>query len=138
MLAAADAYSYMHFVIVAGILVFAVGMKVTIHDLGEPLSDAARLALCGGLALYLIGNVAFRLRMGGAVSYAKPGGVVGLLTVFALGSGLSALWVTVLATLVLAALCAFETLEPFRERDRRFPRCAQSNEVRQAGGSRRI
>jgi low temperature requirement protein LtrA len=111
-LAAADSYSYIHLVIGAGIIVFAVGMKETIHELGEPLSDPARLALCGGLALYLLGNVAFRLRMVGEVGYAKLAGVVGLLAVFALGGGLSALWVTALATLVLAMLCVLETLEP--------------------------
>ncbi len=112
MLAAADGYSYLHLVIVAGIIIFAVGMKETIHDLGEPLSDAGRLALCGGIAVYLLGNVAFRLRMVGAVGYAKLAGVVALLAVFALGGPLSALWVTALATLVLATLCALETLEP--------------------------
>jgi low temperature requirement protein LtrA len=111
-LAAADGYSYLHLVIVAGIIVFAVGMKTTIHDLGEPLTDAARLALCGGIAVYLLGNVAFRLRMVGAVGYAKLAGVVGLLAVFALGGGLSALWLAALATLVLATLCALETLSP--------------------------
>ena len=52
------------------------------------------------------------LRMIGAVSYAKLVGAVGLLAVFAFGDGLSALWVMALATLVLAALCALETLEP--------------------------
>jgi low temperature requirement protein LtrA len=111
-LAAADGYSYLHLVIVAGIIVFAVGMKVAIHDVGEPLSDAARLALCGGIAVYLLGNVGFRLRMVGAVGYAKLGGATGLITLFALGGGLSALWLTATATLVLAALCALETLEP--------------------------
>ena len=110
-LAAADGYSYLHLVIVAGIIVFAVGMKVTIHDLGEPLDDPGRLALCGGIALYLLGNVAFRLRMVGAVGYAKLAGAAGLLAVFALGGELSALWVTALATLVLATLCALETLD---------------------------
>jgi low temperature requirement protein LtrA len=111
-LAAADGYSYLHLVIVAGIIIFAVGMKVTIHDLGEPLASAARLALCGGIAMYLLGNVAFRLRMVGAVSYAKLAGVVGLLGVFVIGGELSALWVAVLATLALATLCAVETLRP--------------------------
>jgi low temperature requirement protein LtrA len=110
-LAAADGYSYLHLVIVAGIIVFAVGMKSTIHDLTEPLSEPARLALCGGVALYLLGNVAFRLRMVGAVGYAKLGGAVAVLAVFALGGQLSALWVTALATLVLATLCTLETLE---------------------------
>jgi low temperature requirement protein LtrA len=111
-LAAADAYSYLHLVIVAGIIIFAVGMKVTIHELGEPLADAARLALCGGVATYLLGNVAFRLRMTGAVAYAEATGAVALLAAFALGGGLSALWATAIVALVLAALCAVEMLEP--------------------------
>jgi low temperature requirement protein LtrA len=111
-LAAADGYSYLHLVIVAGIIVFAVGMKVTIHDLGEPLADSERLALCGGIALYLLGNVGFRLRMVGAVGYGKLAGAAGLVALFGLGSDLSALWVAALATLVLATLCGLETLEP--------------------------
>jgi low temperature requirement protein LtrA len=111
-LAAADGYSYLHLVIVAGIIVFAVGMKATIHDLGEPLADASRLALCGGIAMYLLGNVAFRLRMVGTLGPAKLAGAVGLLALFALGGGLSALWVTAFATLLLVLLCALETLEP--------------------------
>jgi low temperature requirement protein LtrA len=111
-LAAADGYSYLHLIIVAGIILFAVGMKVTLHELGEPLSDGARLALCGGIAMYLLGNVAFQLRMVGAVGYAKLAGVVGLVAVFALGGGLSALGVTALATLALASLCTVETLTP--------------------------
>ena len=111
-LAAADGYSYLHLVIVAGIILFAVGMKVSAHDPGETLSAAARLCLCGGLAVYLLGNVAFRLRMIGAFGYTKLAGAAGLLAVFALGGGLSALWVTALATLVLIALCALESLEP--------------------------
>ena len=112
MLAAADGYSYLHLVIVAGIIVFAVGMKVTIHELGEPLPDAARLALCGGIALYLLGNVGFRLRMVGAVGYAKLAGAAVLMALFGFGGDISALWMTALATLVLAALCVLETLEP--------------------------
>lgn len=111
-LAAADGYSYLHLVIVAGIIVFAVGMKVTIQDVGEPLSDAPRLALCGGLAMYLLGTVAFRMRMVGAASSAKLAGAFALLVLYALSGGLTALWVTAAATLVLAALCALEMLEP--------------------------
>ena len=79
-LAAADGYSYLHLVIVAGIIVFAVGMKVTIGALGEPLPDAGRLALCGGVALYLLGNAAFRLRMVGERSWAKLAGAAALVT----------------------------------------------------------
>jgi low temperature requirement protein LtrA len=113
-LAAADAYSYLHLVIVAGIIIFAVGMKVTIHDLGEPLSDAARLALSGGVAIYLLGNAGFRLRITGTVAYAQLAGAAALLAAFVLGGGLSALWATAVVTLVLAAVCALEIIEEER------------------------
>ena len=109
-LAAADGYSYLHLVIVAGVTIFAVGMKVAIHDLAHPLPDAARLALCGGVAVFLLGNVGFRMRMAGELGVAKIVGAAGLVVVFALGGGLSALAVTGAAVLPLATLCAVEGL----------------------------
>ena len=111
-LAAADSYSYLHLAIVAGIIVFAVGMKVAIHDITGGLPDAARLALCGGLALYFAGNALFRLRLVGAVANAQLAGVLGMLAVFALGGDLSTAWVTALATAVVVAVCALETAAP--------------------------
>ncbi|HEX4759307.1 MAG TPA: low temperature requirement protein A [Thermoleophilaceae bacterium] len=114
-LAAADGYSYIHLVIVAGIIVFAVGMKVTIHQLGEPLSEAARLATCGGVAAYLVGDAAFRLRLAGELDVAKLVAAAALLVLFAVGGGLSALWLTAAATLVLAALCTLETVSTAHE-----------------------
>jgi low temperature requirement protein LtrA len=61
-LAAADAYSYIHLVIVAGIIVFAVGAKLDIGGTGP-----GGLALCGGVATYLIGLEAFAWRMLGTL-----------------------------------------------------------------------
>jgi low temperature requirement protein LtrA len=76
-LAAADGYSYLHLLIVAGIITFAVGVKVlTRGSVTAPLEDAARLALCGGVALYLVGHAAFALRM---VSWALGGAVAVLM-----------------------------------------------------------
>jgi low temperature requirement protein LtrA len=108
-LAAADSYSYIHLVIVGGIIVFAVGTKVAIHDVDTALPDAARLALCGGLALYFAGLVAFNLRLVGGLAYAKLAGVLGVALVFALGGGLSSVWVTALATVVVVAVCLLES-----------------------------
>ena len=88
-------------------------MKVSLLDVGHSLSDAARLALCGGLALYLVGNVAFRLRMAGAVGFANATGAVGLLAVYAFGGPLSALWVAALAAAVLVGTCALGSLERY-------------------------
>jgi low temperature requirement protein LtrA len=109
-LAAADAYSYLHLLLVAGIIIFAVGEKFAIRDVGEPLGDAARLALCGGVALYLAGHVAFRARMGGGVSYARLGAVGALAVLFVTGGELAAWALAGLVTVVLVALCAFETV----------------------------
>ncbi len=108
-LAGADAYSYLHIPLVAGIIIFAVGEKFAIHDVGEPLSDAARLAFCGGVALYLAAHVAFRLRMGGSVSHARLWAVAALAVTFVAGGGLAAWALAGLVTAVLAALCAVET-----------------------------
>jgi low temperature requirement protein LtrA len=109
-LAASDAYSYLHLVLVAGIIVFAVGMRFATRSVGHSLSEAARLALCGGVATYLVGHAAFRLRLVGSVAYEKLVAAVALIVVFALGSGLRAWAVVLLVTIVVGLLCVRETL----------------------------
>jgi low temperature requirement protein LtrA len=106
-LAAADAYSYLHLVLVTGIIVFAVGAKGTVAYAEDPLSTGARLALCGGVALYLAGHAAFVARLFGTVSVPKGLGVGACLVVF-LATGAVTAWATagllaaVLALVVVA------------------------------------
>jgi low temperature requirement protein LtrA len=109
-LAAADAYSYLHLLMVTGIIVFAVGAKGVAAHAAEPLSDASRLALCGGVALYLVGHAAFGARLAAALSRRKLAAAAGCLIVFAVTGGLPA-WATagVLAGL-LALLVVGETV----------------------------
>ena len=108
-LAAADAYSYLHLLLVAGIIVFAVGAKNTVAHLSDPLSDAARLALCGGVALYLVGHAAFRLRMMGKISRPKIGAALACMLVFAV-TGDAPAWATAAAlAFVLSGLVGFES-----------------------------
>jgi low temperature requirement protein LtrA len=59
---ARDSYSYLHLPMVAGIVLFALGVKKTLGHVGDPLDAVPAIALCGGVALYLAGHVAFRLR----------------------------------------------------------------------------
>ncbi len=59
---ARDSYSYIHLLMVAGIVLMAFGMKVTIGHHDEHLHDVPAFALLGGLAIYMIGLVAFRYR----------------------------------------------------------------------------
>jgi len=108
-LAAADGYSYLHLVLVAGIIVFAVGMRLAIQHAGEPLDDAARLALTGGIALYLAGHAAFRLRIVRSLSYENLVAAGAVLVLFALSGDLPAWSVAAAVSVVMAALCARET-----------------------------
>jgi low temperature requirement protein LtrA len=108
-LAAADAYSYLHLVIVAGIITFAVGVKVLTRDsVTAPLPDAARLTLCGGVALYLAGNVAFSLRLLGSVEHEKVAVAVALLVLYAVGGGLPAWVLAGAVAALLGGLCLAE------------------------------
>ena len=59
---ARDSYSYLHLPLVAGIVLAAFGMKTVLGDTGEHLEWVTGFALLGGLALYLLGLVAFRYR----------------------------------------------------------------------------
>jgi low temperature requirement protein LtrA len=108
-LAAADGYSYLHLVLIAGIILFAVGMRLATHHPGDPLASAPRLALCSGVALYLVGHTAFRLRMTGTVGYAKLAAVAAILVIAALGDDLEPWSVAAAVTGALTLLCVHET-----------------------------
>ena len=114
-LAAADAYSYLHLVLVAGIIVFAVGVKLAVHDVAHELEGPTRLALCGGVALYLLGHVAFRLRMVGSVGWEKVVAAVALMVLYAVGATWPAWTLEAAITILLGAMCAFETVAARRE-----------------------
>ena len=111
-LTAADAYSYLHLVLVAGIIIFAVGARNTVAHLSHPLPTAARLALCGGIAIYLVGNVAFRFRMTARVDVPELAAAALAMIVFAASGGLAAWGDAGLMVLVLALLVAWETVGP--------------------------
>jgi low temperature requirement protein LtrA len=59
---ARDSYSYLHFPMIAGIALLAVGLKITLAHVGAKLELVPATALLGGAALYLLAQVAFRLR----------------------------------------------------------------------------
>jgi low temperature requirement protein LtrA len=60
---ARDYYSYLHLPMIAGIVLFALGLKATIEHVDEPLDAVPAVALCGGLALYFLTHVGLRLRL---------------------------------------------------------------------------
>jgi low temperature requirement protein LtrA len=59
---ARDAYSYLHLPLVAGIMLFAVGAHAAVAHATAPLPLLSTIALAGGMALFYLGDVAYRWR----------------------------------------------------------------------------
>jgi low temperature requirement protein LtrA len=60
---ARDVYSYAHFPMIVGIVLFAFAMKTIVRHVGDELDSVAAFALCGGSALYLLTYSAVRIRI---------------------------------------------------------------------------
>lgn len=113
---ARDAYGYLHLPMVAGIVLFALGLQVTLGHLGQRLAVVPAVSLCGGAALYLLAHVAFLLRTTGRVFRRRTVGSTLLLALIPV-----ALVVPALAALALvSAVCSLVvTYEVLRYRDAR-------------------
>ena len=70
---ARDSYSFLHFPMVAGVVLIALGLKKTIAHVDEPLDPETAFALVGGLAIYLLAHIAFRLAQRPLDQQAAPG-----------------------------------------------------------------
>jgi len=106
---ARDSYTYLHLPMVAGIIFAALGLKQTLSHVGDPLGTIPAVALCGGVALYLLGHNAFRLREEGSLSV--PRMVVAALCCALVPVAVSVPSLITLAVLtaLLCGLAAFET-----------------------------
>jgi low temperature requirement protein LtrA len=111
---ARDLYSYLHLPMVAGIVLFALGLKTTLAHVESPLATIPALGLFGGLALYLAAHVALRLRIGGGLGHGRPVATVVLIGLLPLGMVVPALASLGLVTAVCAALIAYEAIR-YRE-----------------------
>jgi low temperature requirement protein LtrA len=60
---ARDAYTYLHFPLIVGIVLFAFAMKQIVAHVGDELDSVTAFALCGGSALYLLTFSAIRMRV---------------------------------------------------------------------------
>jgi low temperature requirement protein LtrA len=105
-----DLYSYLHLPMVAGIVLFALGLKTTLADVDGSLGTVPALGLCGGVALYLLAHVALRLRIGGGLGRGRPVATILLLGVLPLAGEVPALAALGLVAALCAALIAYEAL----------------------------
>jgi low temperature requirement protein LtrA len=111
---ARDSWTYLHLPMVAGIILFALGVKKTLAHVDEPLTAVGAGALSGGLALYLLALVAFRLRNVGTLNRQRLVTVLVLLAIIPLVQQVDAL--PALA-IVAAACCGLIAYEAIRFRD---------------------
>jgi low temperature requirement protein LtrA len=124
---ARDYYSYLHLPMLAGIVLFALGLKKTIEEVGEPLATIPAIALCGGLSLYFLTHVALRIRLVHSVRRAtmdRPGWIgpgrlitaIGMLALLPAALELSALTALALVTGLCCALIAYDVIHYREER----------------------
>ena len=76
---ARDSYALLHLPMITGVVLFALGVKKVLEHAGDPLKAMPATALCGGLALYLLAHVGFRLRNVGSIGWHRMGVAVLLL-----------------------------------------------------------
>ena len=107
---ARDSYSYLHLPMVAGIIFVALGVKQTLAHVGDPLGIIPAAALCGGVALYLLGHNAFRLRDVGSVSVPRLVVTVLCCALVFLAVTVPSLVTLAMLSVLLCALAAFETM----------------------------
>jgi low temperature requirement protein LtrA len=117
---ARDSYSYLHFPMIAGIVLISVGMKRTLAHPGDPLGTVPAAAMLGGAALYLLAHVAFRYRNLHTINRQRLLCAALLLALLSLESALKPPSLLTLGTLaaVLSALIAYEALRFADARDR--------------------
>jgi low temperature requirement protein LtrA len=111
---ARDSYSYIHFFMVWGIVLVALGLKKTLLEVAEPLKLIAAVALLGGLAVYLLAHVAFRLRNMRTLNVQRLVVAVILLALIPVGVTLPSLTTLALVSAILVGLVAYEVIR-FRD-----------------------
>ena len=115
---ARDSYSYLHFPMIAGIVLLALGLKKSLEHVGDPLHVEPATALLGGLALYLLAHVAFRWRNVHRLSVQRVVTAVVLVALIPLAVEVPALATLGIATAVLIALIGYETVRFAELRER--------------------
>ncbi len=106
---ARDAYSYLHLVLVAGIVLLALGMKTTLADIDAPLRVQSGASLAGGVAVFLLGHVAFRWRFARTINRERLGTGALLILLVPLAPSVPAWVALAVVAAVTWALVVYET-----------------------------
>jgi low temperature requirement protein LtrA len=115
---ARDSFSYLHFPMVAGIVLVALGLKKTLEHVGDPLETVPAVAMLGGTALYLLAHVAFRWRNVQRFSVQRVICAAVLCALIPVATEVAALVTLGALVAALAVLIGYETLHFAELRDR--------------------
>src|SRR5436190_5872005 len=115
---ARDSFSYLHFPMIAGVVLVALGLKKTLAHVEDPLKLVPAVALLGGTGLYLLAHVAFRWRNVHRLSVQRLAAAALLLALVPAAVELPALATLGLVAAVLVALLAYEAARFAELRDR--------------------
>ena len=134
---ARDGYTYLHVVLVAGVIVSAVGDELVIAHPTDELPWPEVAAVVAGPAIYLLAHVLFRLRFTGTLSTKRLAGAVACLAVAALGAVAPALVLAGLVVVVLVAVIGAEELSGHRRAARGEPAPLEALEASVTTGPQR-
>jgi low temperature requirement protein LtrA len=107
---ARDVYTYLHFPMVAGIVLFAFAMKTTLADVDGELATIPALGLCGGPALYLFAFVALRVRVSRTLRGGRLIAAVAFALLWPVAVVVPALLALMLVAIVWVGLHAYEII----------------------------
>jgi low temperature requirement protein LtrA len=107
---ARDSYSYLHFPMVAGIVLVALGLKKTLGNVEDPLEVVPAFALLGGVAFYLLGHVGFRFRHTHTINRQRLLLSLALFALLPAAVELPALAALAIVAALLCALITYETI----------------------------
>ena len=122
---ARDSYSYLHFPMVAGIVLLALGLKKTLAHVEDPLKVVPAAAMLGGTAVYLLAHVAFRWRNVHRLNWWRLGLAALLVALVPAAVELPALATLAILAALLVALIAYEAHAFAELRDRLRHQVAQ-------------
>jgi low temperature requirement protein LtrA len=115
---ARDSYSYLHFPMVAGIVLTSLALHETLVHVDHALDAVHAFALLGGVAIYLLAHVALRLRNAHTVSPTRLGLALVLLAMIPVAVHVDALVALIGTNVLLWAMIGYETR--FVYDDRRY------------------
>lgn len=117
-LMARDSYTYLHLPMITGIILFAIGVKRTLLHVGLRLDPVIAVALCGGVALYLVALSTFKRRNIGSFNRQRLVVAAALCCLIPVATRIPALGALGIVTAAACGLIAFEAIRYWETRER--------------------